>query len=178
MPIDLKVFNDILADFTTSVISDARNNLAAEGKGGSNLANSIDGRIKVMKNSVLIEFEMAEYGFYVDRGVDAAGGQQYQGGGFDPLSDETPFSFANYKIPSKGMVRNLANWMESKGRTFDSEGDKHRAGFSLGLYIRENGIPKTLFFTEAYRKHFNKLPQALIDKYGFEIDKLYNFLIR
>jgi len=178
MPLDLKVFNEILADFTTSVISDARQNLVNEGKGGSNLANSIDGRIKVMKNSVLVEFEMEDYGFYVDRGVKPSGGQQYQGGDFDPMSDEEPFAFGTYQPPAKRMVKNLGNWMESKGRTFDSQGDKHRAAFSLALYIRETGIPKTLFFTEAYRKHFNKLPQALIDKFGFEIDKLYNFLIK
>ena len=59
-----------LEDFKKYVIKQSRSNLTKTKKNASKeLYNSIDGNIKVMKNSIYMDFVMEEYGLYQDKGV-------------------------------------------------------------------------------------------------------------
>ena len=56
--------------FRDHVIKQAKSNLTRMGKSSSKkLYNSIKGNVKAMPNSISMEFEMEDYGFYQDKGV-------------------------------------------------------------------------------------------------------------
>ena len=63
----------VLNDFAESVFDEARKNL--QGKNVSKeLVNSFKFKVKESKNSIQLNMEMAEHGFYQDEGVRGVGG--------------------------------------------------------------------------------------------------------
>ena len=59
---------DLLNDFRDNVIREAKSNLSSQNTSGK-LRDSLKSYVKESKNSVQISFEMEDYGFYQDRGV-------------------------------------------------------------------------------------------------------------
>ena len=64
----LENVQDILDDFKSNVIREAKKNLASQSTTGK-LRDSLKGYVKESKNSIQVSFEMEEYGFFQDRGV-------------------------------------------------------------------------------------------------------------
>ena len=58
-----------LNKFRKFVINESKKNLRKYGKGGGNLEDSLDSRLKVNKNSFELEFWMEQYGIFQDQGV-------------------------------------------------------------------------------------------------------------
>ena len=87
--------------FRDHVIKQAKSNLTRMGKNSSKkLYNSIKGNVKAMPNSISMEFEMEDYGFYQDKGVSGKK-QKY----------DTPFSYKS-KMPPPSK---LDKWVVRKG---------------------------------------------------------------
>jgi hypothetical protein len=53
---------------------------------------------------------------------------------------------------------------------------KSRKGlnFALARSIFEKGIKPTMFFTKPFEKYYKKLPEELIEKYGLDMEQLFD----
>lgn len=63
-----------LNSFGDEVVRKAKINLSAAGKGGGNLEKSIKFKLVPEGNDFVVQFMMADYGTFVDKGVKGAGG--------------------------------------------------------------------------------------------------------
>lgn len=64
-----------LKSWGKDVVQEAKERLVAAGKGGGDLENSITSRVINEGESYVVEFSMADYGTFVDKGVRGAGGK-------------------------------------------------------------------------------------------------------
>ena len=64
-----------LNSFGKQVVADARKNLNSAGKGGGNLEKSIRFEVVADAEGFSVQFYMAHYGTFVDKGVKGAGGK-------------------------------------------------------------------------------------------------------
>jgi len=168
-----KNIQELLEDFKDNVIREAKSNLKTKGK----LNNSLRGFVKESKNSIQITFEMESYGAFVDRGVK--GNKSSNKGN---RQTESPYKFGtNSSLIGKakgGMSGILTKWVKQKGFQFrDAQGrfmSYKSMGYIIARSIYSKGLKPTLFFTKPFEKHFKNLPQELIEKYGLDIEKLFD----
>ena len=159
-----------LMSFRDFVIQQSRSKLT---KGDKNytksLYNSLDGQVKVMPNSIKLEFEMEHYGIYQDKGVSGVE-KKYN----------TPYSYTN-KMPP---VKPLADWAkfrnirlrDDKGRY--KKGNYQTIGFLIARKIFREGIKPSLFFTKPFEQAFDKLPKELVNKYGLDVEDFLAFTLK
>ena len=163
----------VLEDFKNKVISEARNNLKSKGK----LNNSLRGFVKQSRNSIQLTFEMESYGAFVDKGVK--GNKSSNKGN---RQTESPYKFGtNSSLIGKakgGMSGIMTKWVKQKGFQFRDKQGRFMSYKSMGYIIARSiynkGLKPTLFFTKPFEKHFKNLPQELIEKYGLDIEKLFD----
>ena len=168
-----KNIQELLEDFKDNVIREAKSNLKTKGK----LNNSLRGFVKESKNSIQITFEMESYGAFVDRGVK--GNKSSNKGN---RQTESPYKFGtNSSLIGKakgGMSGIMTKWVKQKGFQFrDAQGrfmSYKSMGYIIARSIYSKGLKPTLFFTKPFEKHFKNLPQELIEKYGLDIEKLFD----
>ena len=163
----------VLDDFKNKVISEAKNNLKSKGK----LNNSLRGFVKESRNSIQLTFEMESYGAFVDRGVK--GDKSSNKGN---RQTESPYKFGtNSSLIGKakgGMSGIMTKWVKQKGFQWRDKQGRFMSYKSMGYLIARSiyskGLKPTLFFTKPFEKHFKNLPQELIEKYGLDIEKLFD----
>jgi hypothetical protein len=149
--------------FRDHVIKQAKSNLTRMGKNSSKkLYNSIKGNVKAMPNSISMEFEMEDYGFYQDKGVSGVK-KKY----------DTPFSYKS-KMPPPSK---LDKWVVRKGLAPRKEKGQFATRKGLNFVIARSifihGIKPSLFFTKPFEAAYKNLPDELIDKFGIEAAKLF-----
>jgi hypothetical protein len=154
-----------LDSFGQSVISQAKINLGLAGKGGGELENSIRFEVLRTDEGISIEFYMADYGTFVDKGV--SGNRKNQS--FTDWKGETKSSPYKYttRQPPLGI---LELWVKKKGLRgrkalikHRKEGDKKKkikgAGqfithksfaFAIAKSIKRKGIKSISFFQEPF----------------------------
>ena len=161
---------EALEAFKKFVIQQARTRLSKERKNVSKeLYNSLDATVKAMPNSILIEFEMADYGLYQDKGVSGTE-KKYN----------TPYSYKS-KMPP---IKPLAEWAKARNiRLRDEEGKFKKGnyqtiGYLIARSIYRKGIKPTLFFTKPFEQGFKKLPQALADKFALDVDDFLAYTLK
>jgi len=152
-----------LTDFKNYVVKESKSNLTRLKKSSSKkLYNSINGTVKVSKNSMSVDFSMEEYGLFQDKGVSGKKNKY-----------NTPYNYTTKMPPPKA----LDKWIVRKGIAPRNEKGQLVTRKSLqyviarGIYF--NGIKPSLFFTKPFDKAFKRMPDELIKKYGLDID---NFL--
>jgi len=152
-----------LNKFRQFVINESKKNLRKYGKGGGNLEDSLDSRLKVNKNSFELEFWMEQYGIFQDQGVSGTE-KKYN----------TPFSYKQKPPPPRAFDK----WIVRKGISpRNSAGQftsRKSLQFALSRFIFKNGIKPSLFFTKPFENAYKKLPEDLVEKYGLEAIKLFN----
>jgi hypothetical protein len=152
-----------LNKFRQFVINESKKNLRKYGKGGGNLEDSLDSRLKVNKNSFELEFWMEKYGIFQDQGVSGTE-KKYN----------TPFSYKQEPPPPRAFDK----WIVRKGISpRNSAGQftsRKSLQFALSRFIFKNGIKPSLFFTRPFENAYKKLPEDLVEKYGLEAIKLFN----
>jgi hypothetical protein len=158
----------ILEQFRDYVIKQARTNLTRLKKNSSKkLYDSIKGEIKAMPNSLRVYFDMAEYGFFQDKGVSGTK-KKY----------DTPFSYTNKMPPPKAFDK----WMVKKGIAPRNKAGKFqtRKGlqFAIARSIFENGIKPSLFFTKPFEQAFKNLPDEMIEAYGLEAEETFDTIMK
>ena len=158
----------ILENFRDYVIKQARTNLTRLKKNSSKkLYDSIKGEIKAMPNSLRVYFDMADYGFYQDKGVSGTK-KKY----------DTPFSYTNKMPPPKAFDK----WMVKKGIAPRNKAGKFqtRKGlqFAIARSIFEKGIKPSLFFTKPFEQAFKNLPDEMIEAYGLEAEETFDTIMK
>ena len=160
-----------LDTFAKNVVKQSRANLTRKKKNvTSDLYGSLGYDLKVNPNSFSLEFYMSEYGAFVDEGVRGAKSTYNE-------SSQSRFSYTNKRPPSQP----LADWAKAKNiRLRDDKGRFKKGnyksiGYVLAKSIFEKGIKASFFFTKPFEQNFDKLPNALVDKFALDIDDLIQF---
>jgi hypothetical protein len=158
----------ILEQFRDYVIQQARSNLSKLKKNSSRkLYDSIKGEIKAMPNSLRLYFDMADYGFFQDKGVSGT-----------KIKYDTPFSYTNKMPPPKAFDK----WIVKKGIAPRKKDGKFttRKGlkFAIARSIFEKGIKPSLFFTKPFEKAFKNLPDEMIEAYGLEAEETFDTIMK
>lgn len=155
----------LLDEFKSDVIREAKKNLSKHSSSGK-LKNSLRGYVKESKNSIQISFEMEEYGFYQDRGVQGKkSGKSLDG-----------YKYTNKMPPPKA----LDKWIVRKGFNKEIRDKKGRfikrksLQFLIARSIYMKGIKPTLFFTKPFEKYYKNLPKELEEKYGLDMINLFD----
>ena len=158
----LENVQEILDEFKANVISEAKRNLSAQNTSGR-LKDSLKGYVKESKNSIQVSFEMEDYGFYQDRGVQGKkGGKSLDG-----------YKYTNKMPPPKAFDK----WTVRKGiAPRDKEGrfiKRKSLNFLIARSIFNKGIKPTLFFTKPFEKYYKRLPKELTEKYSLDMVNLF-----
>ena len=159
-----------LEAFKNFVIQQSRSRLSKSNKNVSKeLYNSLKGNIKVMPNSIAVEFEMEDYGVFQDKGVSGTE-KKYN----------TPYSYKS-KMPP---VKPLADWAKSRNIRLRDEkgkfkkGNYNTIGFLIARSIYRKGIKPSLFFTKPFEQGFKKLPDELINSFGLDVEDFLAFTLK
>ncbi len=168
---DYKQTLQALDIFAKNVIKQSRANLTRKKKNvTSDLYGSLGYDLKVNPNSFSLEFYMSDYGAFVDEGVRGAKSTYKE-------SSQSRFSYTNKRPPSQP----LAEWAKAKNIRLRDEkgrfkkGNYKSIGYVLAKSIFEKGIKASFFFTKPFEQNFDKLPNALVDKFALDIDDLIQF---
>jgi len=161
---------EALEAFKSFVIQQARTRLTKGRKNVSKgLYNSLKGYVKEMPNSILVEFEMDEYGVYQDKGVSGTQ-KKYN----------TPFSYKS-KMPP---IKPLADWAKARNIRLRDEQGKYKKGnyntigYLIARSIYRKGIKPSLFFTKPFEQAFEKLPNELVDKFGLDVEDFLAYTLK
>lgn len=164
---DFKRTQEELNRFAKYVIQQSRTNLTKGGKSVSgDLYNSLGYDLNVSPNSFSLQFYMADYGEFQDKGVSGTK-RRYN----------TIYEYTNKKPP----MQPLADWAKARGIRLRDEkgrykkGDYKTIGFILQNSVYEKGIKPSLFFTKPFEKAFDRLPQDIIERFALDIDDLLDF---
>ena len=159
-----------LEAFKKFVIQQSRTRLSKTNKNVSKeLYNSLKGNIKVMPNSIALEFEMEDYGVFQDKGVSGTE-KKYN----------TPFSYKS-KMPP---VKPLSDWAKNRNIRLRDEkgkfkkGSYNTIGFLIARSIYRKGIKPSLFFTKPFEQGFKKLPDELINSFGLDVEDFLAFTLK
>ena len=155
---------DLLNDFRSNVIREAKRNLTSQNTSGR-LSKSLKSYVKESKNSIQISFEMEDYGFYQDRGVQGKKSGKSLDGYKYTNKMPPPKAFDKW-IVKKGFKDTIR---DKKGRFVKRKG----LAFIIARSIFEKGIKPTLFFTKPFEKFYKRLPNELVEKYGLDMEELF-----
>ena len=159
-----------LEAFKNFVIQQARTRLSKGSKNVSKeLYNSLKGNIKVMPNSIALDFEMEDYGIFQDKGVSGTE-KKYN----------TPYSYTT-KMPP---VKKLSDWAKTRNIRLRDEqgrftkGNYNTIGYLIARSIYKKGIKPSLFFTKPFEQAFKKLPDELVEKFGLDVEDFLAFTLK
>ena len=159
---------EVLDRFIKHVVSQAKRNLTTTGKNASKkLYNSIQGEAKAFPNSIGIYFDMEDYGFFQDKGVSGIK-KKY----------DTPFSYKSKMPPPSAFDK----WTIRRGIAPRGKGGQFQTrkglNFAIARSIFEKGIKPSLFFTKPFEAAFKNLPDELIENYGFDVEELFDKIMK
>jgi len=154
-------------------VRDARKNLRKAGKGGGSLESSIKAVVKQTGDGYSLQFLMADYGTFVDKGVKGAGGEipngKYKGtwGGrrwfvnYKGKRQDSPYKYGRGTGEKGGLTRGIASWTRKKGLQPRTAGGQYASPKGLNYVIRRNiwirGIHGISFFQSALRKSISNV---------------------
>jgi len=156
--------------FKKFVIKQARTRLTKGKKNVSkDLYNSLKADVKASENSFRMEFIMADYGVFVDKGVSGTD-KKYN----------TPYSFRDKKPPAEP----LAKWAKARNIRLRDEAGKFKKGnyttigHILARSIFKKGIKPSLFFTIPFEQGFKKLPQELEKAFALDVEDFLAYTLK
>lgn len=177
----LKQTEAALEAFKTFVIQQSRSRLTKAGKNNTKeLYNSLKGDVKVMPNSISVEFQMEDYGYYQDRGVKGFKSTYPEIAQYGTLAR---FGSGKGKKGGKGLSYNIKKWVESKRFQFrDKKTGKFMSyqstAYLISRSIWNKGIKPSLFFTKPFEQAYAKLPAELEKAYGLDVESFLEFTLK
>ena len=135
---------------------------------------SINFKIVEDESGVSVQFFMADYGTFQDKGVKGTKSNYLE-------NKNSPFSYKSKggKNGLKGMPPPKAfdKWIVRKGL----KGIRNKKGqfisrkslqFMIARSVFEKGIKASMFFTKPFEKAFKNLPKELVDAYRLDVEQL------
>tara|TARA_R110000787_G_C13201253_1_gene424058 strand:- start:25 stop:570 length:546 start_codon:yes stop_codon:yes gene_type:complete len=167
---------DLFKDF---VINQSKSRLAKK-NASKKLSNSIDGKVKLMPNSIKLSFFMEDYGYYQDLGV-----RGYKSTYALTAKYKTKAKFGKSAGKGKtegGLSDSIQQWVKSKRFQFrDKKSGKFMSyqttAFLISRSIYNKGLKPSLFFTKPFERAFRKLPEQLIEAYGLDVEDFLKFTL-
>ena len=154
-----------LNSFGKEVVANAKKNLNSAGKGGGNLEKSIRFEVVSDADGFSVQFYMANYGAFVDKGVKGAGGTIKSGdhkgswGGrrhyitWKGTRKDSPFKFGTGTGAKGGMRKGIGSFIKKKGLQPRSEGGQYMTTAGLRIAIMRvlwiKGIHGISFFQKS-----------------------------
>jgi hypothetical protein len=136
-----------LNSFGKEVVKNARKNLSKAGKGGGKLEQSIKFQVVTDTDGFKVQFYMADYGTFVDKGVKGAGGKIKSGkhkgtwGGrrhyitWQGKRKDSPYKFGSGKGKKNGIYKGIGSFIRKKGLQPRSEGGQFMTTAGLKIAI-------------------------------------------
>ncbi len=122
-----------------SVVNEMKTRLINAGKKATgDLIKSLDWDIEIDEDAFLLEFDMLDYGVYVDEGRKP--------GKFPPIN----------AIMKWVKVKKIGNFFYGKGSKKKKELDQKQIAFVIARSIAKNGIPPTRFYTLSTTRRVDK----------------------
>lgn len=155
----------VLNNFGKRVVKEAKTSLTKQKINVSkDLYNSINYDLKVSKNSFEFTLNMADYGKFIDKGV--------QGKKSNKKAPNSPFKYTSKRPPVKVFDR----WSIKKGIAPRNEKgqfiSRKQNNFRIANAVYNYGIKTTNFFTKPFEAAFKSLPDEIIKGYALTVDKL------
>ena len=173
-----------LEAFKNYVIKESRRNLTNLKKNSSKkLYYSLRGQTLLMPKSFSMDFFMADYGHFQDKGVNGVGpaGKDRFGNPKKVIRDGK-YNFGTGSGPAGGLRRGLDKWIIRKGIAPRGIGGKfisrQNLKFLMARSIFRHGIKPSLFFTKPFEAAFQKLPAELIEKFGLDTINLFKLTVQ
>jgi hypothetical protein len=172
---------DELNVFRKIVIAKAKQNLSKKSNTG-NLSKSITSNLEVYQSgNFLLEFDLGEYGEFVDKGVKGAAPSQVSKNAKikGQQAPNSPYKFRNKRPPSKP----LEDWAKKKNVRLRSKDGKFAKGSykTIGMILAKNiwarGLKPSLFFTKPFESEFKQLSNELVEAFGLDIDEFLQYTL-
>ena len=154
-----------LNSFGKEVVANTKKNLNSAGKGGGNLEKSIRFEVVSDADGFSVQFYMANYGAFVDKGVKGAGGKIKSGdhkgswGGrrhyitWEGKRKDSPFKFGTGTGEKGGMRKGIGSFIKKKGLQPRSKGGQYMTTAGLRIAIMRvlwiKGIHGISFFQKS-----------------------------
>ena len=177
-------YNELEAElnrFSKYVIQQARTNLTQDDKKGK-LYESLSANIIIEDGAILVEFDMEDYGIFVDEGVRGANpslvDSQITGRRGVQKGGTSKFSYKS-KMPPLDM---LVSWAKKKGVRFrvkkgSKGGGQFKAGSyrSMGFWLQKSiyaqGLKGNQFFSKPFDRGMNRLGDDLLKAFAFDVEE-------
>ena len=143
---DTKNIENYLNSFGKQVVNRAKANLGKAKGGSTKLATTIKFEVKPDADGFVVQFFMADYGTFLDKGV--SGNKKKQSfKNYENQSESSPYKYTT-KQPPSGI---LAKWIKKKGiKGRDKKTGRFISNLSLafliGRKIKRDGIKSLSFF--------------------------------
>jgi len=176
---ELKRTQETLEVFKMYVLNQSRSILSRKGKNvTSKLFQSLNGTVKEMKNSIFVEFEMEDYAYYQDRGVKGAKSSYPEIGKYGTLA-----KFGKGTGTKGGLTRGINKWVRARRFQFrDKKTGRFMSydstAFLITRSVYNKGIKPSLFFTKPFERAFEKLPDALIEQFGLDVEDFLAYTLK
>ena len=157
-----------LEAFGKKVVKEARYNLTKKKKNASKeLYNSVKYNISNKNGSVVLSFEMADYGQFVDKGVKGAGGVRKSTSQFNTRNNKGKLwklkkvTNKDFKFGKSGGIspKHFKKWARSKGLS----------EFAVAKSVYHTGLETTNFFTRPLEQNFDKLSDEILNSFANDI---------
>ena len=167
----MSVRNELDA-FGKYVVKQSRANLTRKKKKDTGeLYKSIDYDLFVSKTeaSFSLSFKMTDYGDFIDKGV--------KGVASSAKAPNSPYKFGTGSGKKGGLTNGIDNWVSRKRIQFqDRQSGKFMSYKQTAFLIRRSiwfkGIETTNFFSKPLEDAFKRLPDALVEAFGLEVDNI------
>lgn len=161
-----------LDKFGKYVVKQSRANLTRNKKKDTGeLYKSIDYDLFVSKTeaSFSLSFKMADYGEFIDKGVKGVSSSE--------KAPRSPYKFGAGSGKKGGLTNGIDQWVSRKRIQFqDRKSGKFMSYKQTAFLIRRSiwfkGIETTNFFTKPLEDAFKRLPDALVEAFGLEVDNI------
>ena len=158
--------------FGKYVVKQSKVNLTRKKKKDTGeLYKSIDYDLFVSKTeaSFSLSFKMADYGDFIDKGV--------KGVSSSAKAPNSPYKFGTGSGAKGGLTNGIDQWVSRKRIQFqDRKSGKFMSYKQTAFLIRRSiwfkGIETTNFFSKPLEDAFKRLPDALVEAFGLEVDNI------
>lgn len=178
--------NETLQKFAQNVVTQSRTNLTKQRKNvDKKLYNSLSYKLNVSPNSFSLDLMMEDYGKFQDKGVKGADPSKVSKNakirGQQAPNSEYRFGSGSARGKWSQFVTSIADWAKKRNiRLRDEKGQYKKGDYKtiaqiIAGNIYNRGLKPSLFFTKPFEKHFQNLPDEIIEAYGLDAEEFLKF---